>query len=44
MNVNFDVQFARMEMDMAWDEYLDDCWSTGVPTMSFAEWKKTYNQ
>ena len=44
MNVNFDEQFARMEMDMAWDEYLYGCLSTGIPTMSFAEWKKTCNQ
>lgn len=44
METNFDEQYARMEMDMAWDKYLDDCFVANVPAMSFAEWKRTYNQ
>ncbi len=42
MNINFDEAFARMEMDMAWDNYLDECHIKGEPAMSFGEWKKYY--
>lgn len=44
MDINFDEQFARMEMDMAWDKYLDNCQLANVPPMSFAQWKRDYIQ
>ena len=44
MNVNFEEQFARMEMDIAWDNYLDDCHVMGITPCPFELWKETYNK
>ena len=40
--IDFDEQFAQMEMDMAWDRYLKECEIDGIAPMSFAQWKTTY--
>jgi len=44
MSVNFEEQFARMEMDIAWDNYLDNCYVMGITPFTFELWKKTYNK
>ena len=42
MNINWDEQYARLEMDEAWDEYLTSCLTLGMSAMSFSEWKKCH--
>lgn len=42
MNNNFDNQFNQMEIDIAWDKYLDDCRILGIPTMPYGIWKLEY--
>ena len=44
MNYNFDEQFARIEMDMAWDNYLEACEVEGISPMLFSAWKESYNK
>lgn len=39
MNVNWDEQYAQLEMDEAYDKYLDRC---AMPPMPFGVWKKYY--
>lgn len=42
MNINWDEQYALLEMDEAWDEYLTSCLTLGIHAMSFSEWKKCH--
>lgn len=42
MNVNWDEQYAQLEMDEAYDKYLDRCAILGMPPMPFGVWKKYY--
>ena len=44
MNINFDEQYARMEMDIAYDNYLYECQIDGIAPMSFGMWKRIYMQ
>ena len=39
MNVNWDEQYAQLEMDEAYDKYLDRCAILGIPPMPFGVWK-----
>lgn len=41
-NVNWDEQYAQLEMDEAYDKYLDRCAILGMPPMPFGVWKKYY--
>ena len=40
MNINWEEQSARFEMDEAFDKYLDECEALGVGPLPYSEWKK----
>lgn len=42
MNVGLNEQYAQLEMDESWDEYLTSCLTLGIPTLPYSEWKKYY--
>lgn len=35
---NFDVQYARLALDEAWDKYLEECAINGIPSMPYSAW------
>lgn len=40
--VNWKDQFSRIERDIAWDEYVESCTSSGVPVIPFEVWNQNY--
>lgn len=40
--VNWKDQFSRIERDIAWDEYIESCMSSGVPVIPFEVWNQNY--
>lgn len=39
-NINWEEQYARFEMDEAFDKYLDECEVLGIVPLPYSEWKK----
>ena len=35
---NFDVQYARLALDEAWDKYLEECAINGIPSLPYSVW------
>lgn len=40
--VNWKDQFSSIERDIAWDEYVESCMTSGVPVIPFEEWNRNY--
>ena len=38
MNYDFSAQYERIALDEAWDRYLEECATDGIPPMPYSAW------